>query len=70
MSSLRNKLGVLDWWSSLARFCTNRKLSWMHLFLMKALWLLEIMLSRIGACLLAMSLEKIFVRLWIRLIGR
>jgi hypothetical protein len=69
MSSLRNKDGVFEACSSLMRFWTWRKLSWMLLFLTKALWHLETISGSSGERRLASSLEKIFERLWMRLIG-
>jgi hypothetical protein len=38
MSSLRSSVGVLLWWKVLVRFRTYKKLSWMLLFFMNALW--------------------------------
>lgn len=49
MSSFKKSSTVLDLWSSFMRFPTNRKLSWMHLFLMTAIRLLEIISPKIGA---------------------
>lgn len=63
---MRKRLGILDWWSSFKRFKTNRKLSWMHLFL-NAFRLLEIISPKISARQFARSLEKIWERLWMRL---
>jgi hypothetical protein len=37
MSSLTKRARVFFLWNSLIRLCTSTKLSWMHLFLMKAL---------------------------------
>jgi len=44
MSSLKNWVVVLDLWNQRTTHRTDMKLSWLLLFLMKALWLLEIRL--------------------------
>ena len=49
---------------------TYRKLSWMLLFLMNALWHLETKESNRGANLFARSLVNNFAKLCMRLIGR
>ena len=63
MSSLRKRLGMLRRRRSFMRFWTCKKLSWMNHFCTKALWHLDTSEGRIGASLLARSLEKIFERL-------
>lgn len=51
-------------------FRTYRKLSWMLLFLMNALWHLETKEYNRGANLFARSLVNNFAKLCMRLIGR
>lgn len=65
MSSLKRRERVLFLWSGRARFLTYIKLSWILLFLMKALWELETVAFMCGESLTA----SILAMAWIRLIG-
>lgn len=70
MSTFRKRVSVWLLCKVRTRFWTNRKLSWIALFLTKALWFWETNSFRHGASLFARILAKIFAKLCIRLIRR
>jgi len=69
ISSLRRIWGCFCWWSNLAICWTSMKLSWMNLFFMKALRLLETIWSRWEASLFARIFVINLAKLCTRLIG-
>jgi hypothetical protein len=69
MSSFRKSAGILLRWKHLAILRTDRKLSCILLFLMKALCVGEIIVPMCGASLRARVLVMILVKGWMRLIG-
>ena len=69
MSSLKRSVGVRDLWRRLAKFLTYKKLSWMLLVFMKALWALETSLFMCGASLVAIILVISLAIAWMRLMG-
>lgn len=69
MSNLKNKEGVLVVCRLRITFWVYKKLSWIHLFLMKALWQGEMIEFRWEAKRFANNLQKNLLTLWIRLIG-
>lgn len=64
-----SNIGDLFWWNFLDMPRMYKKLSWILLPLMKALWHLEIIFSIISASLSKRSFINSFATLWIRLIG-
>lgn len=67
MSSLRSIRGCLCWCRNFAVCCTNMKLSWMNLPLIKALWLCDTSpcnwLASLFARIFVMSLAKLCTKL-------
>lgn len=70
ISSLKRNEGLRSWWSTQADYRTRKKLSWIERVVMKADWLGAMIVAIIGATRTASILEKIFAKLWIKLIGR
>jgi len=67
--SFKKSVGFFALCSSLMRFCAYRKLSYMLLLLIKALWALDTKLSDSKESLAVSNLEISFAKLWDKLIG-
>jgi hypothetical protein len=70
MSRLKRRAGIFALLNLVARFFTYKKLSWMLLFLMKALWALETSPFMNGAKRSASNFAIILAIACMRLIGR
>jgi hypothetical protein len=69
MSSLMKRAGRLALCNALMTLCTYKKLSWIHLYFIKAFWQVDTRSFSFGTNLSAMTFVIIFAKLLIRLMG-